>query len=123
MSKPQAQDGNKSKIQVIKWMKPTSLTQEEAEARLHQEGYEAFCWNDVPGASYPRHRHDSDECLWILRGEIRLTIQGEDYLLQAGDRIYLPANTPHTAEVPQTRGVTYFPSLTAAGASFALEPL
>jgi mannose-6-phosphate isomerase-like protein (cupin superfamily) len=84
------------------------LTQEEAEARLHREGYETFCWYDVPGAHYPKHRHEYDECLWVLRGELDLTIGEETLALRTGDRVYLAARTAHIARVPEgMEGVTY----------------
>lgn len=82
-------------------------SQEEAEARLHQEGYDSFCWYDVPGASYPDHGHSHDECLWILKGEIEFHIGGVNYTLRPGDRLYLPKGARHTAKVPRTQGVTY----------------
>ncbi len=101
---------------MIRWDRSDPPTQEEAEARLRTEGYEAFCWNDVPGMSYPRHRHEYDECLWVLRGELMITIEPGgllpenvpcEYRLLAGDRLYLPARTPHTARAEATTGVTY----------------
>jgi quercetin dioxygenase-like cupin family protein len=82
-------------------------SEQEAEARLHQEGYESFRWYDVPGACYPNHRHGYDECIWVLKGEITFKITDQDYQLKAGDRIYVPAKVPHTAEVPPNAGVTY----------------
>lgn len=93
--------------QIVRWDKPTPLTQEEAEARLHQEGYESYCWHDVSGSGYPRHKHQFDECLWILKGEIEFTIAEKSYLLGKGDRIYLPANLIHSASVRDRSGVTY----------------
>jgi len=99
-----AQATTKNKIEVRRWEKASALTQEEAEARLHKEGYESFCWYDVPGTQYPRHRHGYDECVWILRGEIHFTIYEEEYVLKSGDRIYLPARTPHTVQVPDAHG-------------------
>jgi quercetin dioxygenase-like cupin family protein len=107
MTKGQNSIENKYPIRVIRWEKNSAVTEEEAEARLHQEGYESFRWYDVPGASYPKHRHDCDECLWILKGEIHFTIADQTYVLKAGDRIYLPARAPHTAAIPQSGGVTY----------------
>ena len=83
------------------------LTEDEAEARLHQEGYESFRWYDVPGSSYPRHRHSDDECIWILKGEITFAVGDQEFKLGPGDRLYLKAETPHTAQVPLTAGVTY----------------
>jgi quercetin dioxygenase-like cupin family protein len=82
-------------------------TEDEVQARLHREGYESFRWYDVPGVRYPRHRHAVDECIWVIRGRIRFLVETEAYDLGPGDRIYLPARTPHTAEVPATEGCTY----------------
>jgi quercetin dioxygenase-like cupin family protein len=83
------------------------LTQDEAEAKLHREGYEAYRWYDVPGATYPSHHHTQDECVWVLKGEIHFEIAGQRFELRAGDRLYLPAGSPHTARVPRIAGVTY----------------
>jgi quercetin dioxygenase-like cupin family protein len=107
MHKAQDSTENKNGIRVLKWERNSPLSQEEAEARLHQEGYETFCWYDVPGAKYPKHKHAYDECLWILRGEIHFTVHDQVYILQSGDRIYLPAKTPHIVQVPDLYGVTY----------------
>lgn len=82
-------------------------SEDEAEARLHREGYESFRWYDVPGASYPKHRHSHDECIWVLKGEINFKIGETQFHLKPGDRLYLPARTPHTASVPNAAGVTY----------------
>lgn len=93
--------------QIVKWEKPVPPTEQEAEARLHQDGYDSFRWYDVPGASYPRHRHNQDECLWILQGEIIFTVEKTDYPLKPGDRLLLPSGIAHTARVPGPLGVTY----------------
>ncbi|HUP56777.1 MAG TPA: cupin domain-containing protein [Bdellovibrionota bacterium] len=83
------------------------MTQDEVEARLHREGFDAFKWYDVPGANYPSHRHSQDECIWVLKGEIHFEIREQVFELRAGDRLYLPAGMPHTASVPRSAGVTY----------------
>jgi mannose-6-phosphate isomerase-like protein (cupin superfamily) len=108
MTKAKDSIENKNEIRILRWEKSNPVSQEEAEARLHQEGYHSFCWYDVPGAKYPRHRHSYDECLWILRGEIHFCIYDQTHHLKSGDRIYLPAQTPHTSQVPDSQqGVTY----------------
>lgn len=96
-----------SELRLIRWTQNSPVTEQEAEARLHQEGYQSFRWYDVAGANYPRHRHACDECLWVLEGEIVITVDGSDYALGAGDRLYLPKGTAHTAHVPPRRSVTY----------------
>jgi quercetin dioxygenase-like cupin family protein len=82
-------------------------SEDEAQARLSREGYESFRWYDVPGASYPRHRHEVDECIWVTAGRICFTVGDEDHELGPGDRLYLPARTPHTARVLAPEGCTY----------------
>lgn len=94
-------------VTLVKWDKPQPPTEQEAEARLHAEGYEVFRWHDVPGSGYPKHKHEYDECLWILRGSITFNVDGRDYPLNPGDRLYLPHKTPHTAQVPMERAVVY----------------
>jgi mannose-6-phosphate isomerase-like protein (cupin superfamily) len=111
MSQSQGSSSSEKKITVIRWAKGSGttphVTQEEAEANLHHEGYDTLCWYDVPGVSYPEHAHDYDECLWILRGEFHLTVINQHYVLNTGDRIYLPTGTPHTVGIPDSNGVTY----------------
>jgi mannose-6-phosphate isomerase-like protein (cupin superfamily) len=107
MNKPQDSTQNKFNIRVVKWEKDSLITQEEAEARLQLEGYHSFCWYDVPGSSYPKHRHSYDECIWILKGEIHFIIEEMTFILKRGDRIYLPAKTPHIVQVPISNSVTY----------------
>ena len=108
-----------SGVRVEPWKGTEPPTEQEAEARLRKEGYETFVWNDVPGAHYPRHRHGYDECLWILKGEITFQIEGREYALKPGDRLYLPAHIPHTAQVPEARGVTYLVGQKKVGPTFS----
>ncbi|MBC7693264.1 MAG: cupin domain-containing protein [Methylotenera sp.] len=104
-----------SGVRFVPWTLPEAPSEQEAEAKLHQEGYESFRWHDVPGVEYPRHRHEYDECLWILKGEITFNIPAaagvpsvsQTFSLKPGDRLYLPARTAHTAIVPDAAGVTY----------------
>jgi quercetin dioxygenase-like cupin family protein len=101
-------------VKVVRGESARALSEVEAEARLHQEGYESFRWHDVPGVTYPRHRHAQDECLWVLDGilEIELTHPPVQKIsLKPGDRIYIPAKAPHRAQIPSDdsnrQGVTY----------------
>ncbi|HTL12976.1 MAG TPA: cupin domain-containing protein [Bdellovibrionota bacterium] len=94
-------------FRVVSWDRPHAPTEEEVEARLSQEGYHAFRWHDVPGASYPNHRHSRDECIWVLKGEIVFEINEQEIHLKSGDRLYLPSMKSHSAWVPESDGVTY----------------
>ncbi|MCC7440448.1 MAG: cupin domain-containing protein [Bdellovibrionales bacterium] len=97
-----------NEFRVVPWDRRHPPTEEEVEARLSQEGYHSFRWHDVPGASYPNHRHNVDECIWVLKGEIVFMIRDEQEIhLRAGDRLYLPSMRTHSAYVPKDDGVTY----------------
>jgi transcriptional regulator with XRE-family HTH domain len=48
----------------------------------------------------PFARHDGEECAYVLKGHVRITIAGEDFDLHEGDTIYFNCGLPHaTANV------------------------
>lgn len=49
-----------------------------------------------------------------MRVELALTIDGEEYILRAGDRDWLPAGTLHAARVVGHAPVTYLIGVEAA---------
>lgn len=54
-----------------------------------------------PGAQVPEHVHEtSAELLYVLRGQVRMSIAGSTLTARAGDAIYIPPNTKHSAQVP-----------------------
>jgi hypothetical protein len=72
-----------------------------ARALLMQDGIAVSAWADGPGDRYAAHAHDFDKILVIVEGSIsiRLIALGTTQLLQAGDRLDLPAGMSHAAEV------------------------
>jgi len=66
-----------------------------------------FCVVDMhipPGGGPPPHRHDFEETLILLEGEVEATFRGKKYSLCAGDTVNIPSNAPHrfhnTSSVP-----------------------
>jgi quercetin dioxygenase-like cupin family protein len=66
-----------------------------------------YCLIDAhvpPGRGPPPHRHDFEEMLTILEGEIEVTFRGKTVTARAGETINIPANAPHafrnTADAP-----------------------
>ena len=49
------------------------------------------------GVQIPTHTHPHEQVGYVVRGEVRMTIDGEDSLLGAGDSYYIPGNLPHSA--------------------------
>jgi quercetin dioxygenase-like cupin family protein len=57
-----------------------------------------YCLVDMhvpPGGGPPPHRHEFEECFYILTGEIEVTFRSESQVLRAGQTVAIPANAPH----------------------------
>jgi quercetin dioxygenase-like cupin family protein len=57
-----------------------------------------FCVIDMhvpPGGGPPPHRHDFEETLILLEGELEATFRGEKTTVKAGETVTIPANAPH----------------------------
>ncbi|HEX8982829.1 MAG TPA: hypothetical protein VF792_08675 [Ktedonobacterales bacterium] len=68
---------------------------------LRREPHTYSLWSNGPDDTYSTHTHDYDKLLVCLRGSIIFTLPatGESVELMAGDRLALPAETPHGARV------------------------
>jgi quercetin dioxygenase-like cupin family protein len=91
-------------------------------ARLAQEGLLATAWGNGPHDRYGEHRHPYDKVLVAAAGSIvfHLPELKRDVLLEAGDRLDLPAGTLHGADVGHA-GVTCLEAHLPAG-SLDREP-
>lgn len=50
-----------------------------------------------PGAgSGESYSHQGEEFLFILRGHLNISLEGEEYEMRAGDSFYFESNTPHS---------------------------
>jgi len=78
------------------------------------------------GKMTPLHTHPIAESLWVLAGELRYHIDGEDIALGRDDYVLVPAGVPHAFQVvsEQARVLAIQPS-TACEAFYrgASEPL
>lgn len=75
--------------------------------RLESEGYIVSELIEEPGGVYEPHSHETDQSHWILSGKVEFEVEGKKYLLGAGDRDFLPANTEHAAAVIGDQPVRY----------------
>jgi quercetin dioxygenase-like cupin family protein len=50
------------------------------------------------GAGFPRHRHPGEEIAYVLEGTVEYRLDGKPPItLQAGDSLFIPAGTVHSA--------------------------
>ena len=70
------------------------------EAKLRQEADGCYQWSNGPRFEYAVHSHPYRKILYVERGSITFTPTGKPAIaLTAGDRLDLPAGTPHGAIV------------------------
>lgn len=87
-------------FRVEKWDKPHAPNAAMLRLILENEGYRVFQWSDRAGMIYGNHKHGEDQSHWIISGALEITVEGfGTYVLESGDRDFLPAETYHTARV------------------------
>lgn len=75
--------------------------------KLRSEGYsEIYEWKDAPNQKYSSHKHDTDNVLYILEGDIVVTIGSKIKKYVAGERVDIKANEVHSAKAG-SKGCTY----------------
>jgi unsaturated pyranuronate lyase len=52
-----------------------------------------------PQAIVPEHAHENEQITVVTRGALQFTLGDEVHVLQAGDGVCIPPNTPHSARV------------------------
>jgi len=53
----------------------------------------------------PEHQHPQDQITHVIKGRVRMIVNGEPRELSAGDSLYLPGNTPHGAQTIEDTSV------------------
>jgi quercetin dioxygenase-like cupin family protein len=94
-------------MDVVRWTKSKKPELEELKKQLAQEGLESELYSDPAGMKYGKHKHDFDDFIVIVSGKMKLTTDVAEWTLKPGDRIDLPANTFHRAEMIGKEEVRY----------------
>ncbi len=70
------------------------------ETRLRSEARDVYGWSNHPAHRYEQHAHAYHKLLYCTRGSIDFILgDGRTLTLESGDRMLLPAGTPHAALV------------------------
>jgi quercetin dioxygenase-like cupin family protein len=83
------------------WVGGTPPTEAELLGLLREEGLSAYRWSNGPGDTYSRHSHPFHKVIFVVQGSITFILpdEGEQFTLNAGDRLDLPRDIIHEAEV------------------------
>jgi mannose-6-phosphate isomerase-like protein (cupin superfamily) len=97
-----------SAYRVEKWTQDDPPNPVTLQRTLTEEGYGVFQWSDQPGVTYGPHHHGEDQSHWIISGSLELTVEGAGvFVLEPGDRDFMPAGTEHKARVIGEEPVLY----------------
>jgi quercetin dioxygenase-like cupin family protein len=86
-------------MKVTRWESGNKPIIEDLRCSLKKEGLEPSLWRDSPGTYYGNHTHPYQEVRWIVDGMIMFGVGGEEIILNTGDRLDLPEETLHWAQV------------------------
>jgi quercetin dioxygenase-like cupin family protein len=86
-------------MDMVKWSRSKKPTLEELKEMLAGQGLECELYSDPPRVKYGRHKHPFDDFVVIVSGKMKIMTDKLEWTLTPGDRLDIPANTPHSAEV------------------------
>ena len=49
------------------------------------------------GAVVPLHHHENEQITWIMEGALKFEIEGQEFVVKAGEVLVIPSNVPHKA--------------------------
>lgn len=88
-------------MEVEKWNteRDGPLPEKTLRQKLEQRGYRVTRYVYPPGTSFPDHTHGIDKLDAVLSGRFRMTMEGQEVILEAGDCLAVPRGAVHSAEV------------------------
>ncbi len=86
---------------MIRWLPERDGPSSESvlRRRLEHLGYSVTRYVYPPGTYFPDHHHETDKMDAVVSGRLRITMDGKEYILEAGDMIAVPRAVTHSAEV------------------------
>lgn len=81
---------------ITRWQAPIFPNKEQIKQILESEGLETLEEVYQPNTKVLDHRHPFAEVRIVVSGELIFNISGNQFVLRAGDRLEIPANTKHS---------------------------
>ncbi len=96
-------------LKLTRWDGETQRSLEALRSALMGEGWTVSEWSDPAGTVYPLHAHEYAEVRVVVSGRLRVGLpdSGDEVILQPGDRLEIPGDLPHWADVDGDEPVIY----------------
>lgn len=65
---------------------------------IHSDTMSFVYWTIAPGAILPEHSHPHEQVVNMLKGELRMVVDGAEHHLGAGDVLVIPGAAVHSGE-------------------------
>lgn len=88
-------------MNVRRWneQKDGPVSEEALTERLEAKGFEVSRYVYSPGTRFSPHTHPVTKIDAVVSGRFRITMEGEEVVLEAGDWVEVPRGEEHAAEV------------------------
>ena len=96
-------------LQISHWNEERDgvFSADKLKTNLEKDGFTVIPYTFSPGTNFPDHTHAVDKKDAITSGKFSFTMHGKTVVLTAGDTIFVPKNTIHSAHVVGTENVGF----------------
>jgi len=86
---------------IDKWneKKDGPLSEAALRKKISAQGFSVTRYVYPPGTNFPDHSHTVDKIDGVLSGRFQMEMKGESVVLEAGDCLFVPKGTIHSATV------------------------
>ena len=84
-------------LKITRWSGAGAPAQAQLTDAIKAEGLVAYIENSRAGGRFETHTHPNDEVLVVVSGKMTFGVGDQTWILEAGDRLNLPAETRHWA--------------------------
>ena len=88
-------------MKLEKWdeKKDGRLSEAALRKKIEKQGFSVSKYAYPPGTYFPDHSHSVDKIDAVLSGRFKMTLDGQEEVLEAGDCLFVPKGAVHSAEV------------------------
>jgi len=77
---------------------PTPIEKEIITQIWHKQGFSCELFIDPPGREWNNFVHSTNELVTVVEGRLELTIEGESFIAEEGDEIFIPKHANHSVK-------------------------